>query len=79
MIVEIVPAHGDPITRPYDIALPIVLVWSRSREVSTLEFIMVDPHSGAVLDRYPVIPCDTSDTQVANDDVGLRFDVEAVR
>ena len=79
MVVEIVPAHGDPVARPHNVALPIVRIRSRAREPAAFELVVVYPYPGAVLDGDTVVARDASDAEVADDHVGLRLDVEPIR
>lgn len=77
MVVEIIPTHRDPIARPYDIALSVILIWSCAGKPTALELVVVYPYPGAVLNGYPVVACDSSDAEIADDHVELRLDVEA--
>lgn len=77
MIMKVVPAHRNPIARPHDIALPIIRIRPHRRETPALKFIVINPHTRAIMNRNPVVARDAADTKVAHDDVGHGFDVKA--
>lgn len=70
MIMEIVPRHCNPIACANNVALSVIQIWTRSREVARCELVVIDPDTLTVLNSDAIIVNDAANTEVAYNHVG---------
>ena len=78
VVVEVVPRDGDPVAATDRVELTIVVVRTNLLGELRLEFIVIDPDAGAVLDGDAVVADDEADGEVANDHIGRIGDLNTI-
>ena len=76
VVVEVVPRDGDPVATTDSVELTIVVVRTKLLRELRLEFIVIDPDAGAVLDGDAVVVDNEANGKVANDDIGRIHDTD---
>lgn len=77
VVMEVVPGNRDPVAATDNVALAIEIIRAEVREVARGEFVMVNPNSGAVGNGDAIVVNNSSDAEVADNDIGCICDCQA--